>query len=117
MTQRFTSIILSFSSISPGSSVFLSDGLIELVVEDVLEEARCRVTTTGVLASRKGVSVPGARISSVGETKKDLMDIKFGAEMEVDFIAASFVQHADDVVRIQALLDAESSERSYNRED
>ncbi|MGB4524430.1 MAG: pyruvate kinase [Bacillota bacterium] len=97
--------------ISPGSSVFLSDGLIELVVEDVLEEeARCRVTTTGVLASRKGVSVPGARISSVGETKKDLMDIKFGAEMEVDFIAASFVQHADDVVRIRALLDAESSD-------
>ncbi|HHX26388.1 MAG TPA: pyruvate kinase [Firmicutes bacterium] len=97
--------------LSPGSRVFLNDGLIELVVEDVREEeARCRVATRGVLASRKGVSVPGARVSSVGETRKDLRDIKFAAEMEADFIAASFVQHADDVVRIRALLDAEWSD-------
>lgn len=97
--------------IARGSRVFLNDGLIELVVDEVgEEEAKCRVVTRGVLASRKGVSVPGARISSVGETRKDLDDIKFAAEMEVDFIAASFVQHADDVVRIRALLDAEWSD-------
>jgi len=97
--------------ITKGSRVFLNDGLIELVVEEVgEEEAKCRVVTRGILASRKGVSVPGARISSVGETRKDLEDIKFASEMEVDFIAASFVQHADDVVRIRALLDAEWSD-------
>ena len=93
------------------SKVFLNDGLIELVVEEMREgEALSRVATRGILASRKGVSVPGARVSSVGETRKDLEDIKFAAEMEVDIIAASFVQHPDDVVRIRALLDAEWSD-------
>ncbi len=99
--------------LAPGRKVYLNDGLVELVVEEMREregEALCRVVTRGVLASRKGVSVPGARVSSVGESRKDLEDIKFAAEMEVDFIAASFVQHADDVVRIRALLDAEWSD-------
>jgi pyruvate kinase len=97
--------------ISGGSKIYLNDGLIELVVEEVREEeALCHVATSGILTSRKGVSVPGVGVSSVVDTRKNMDDIKFAAKMKTDFIAASFVQHTDDVVRIRALLDAEWSD-------
>lgn len=94
-------------SVAPGSRVLLSDGLIELKVEHVGDgEAVCRVKTSGELSSRKGVSLPGSKVRFPGATRKDVCDIQFAAQQEVDFVAASFVQDDDDVVRIRTLLDA-----------
>jgi pyruvate kinase len=94
-------------SVCPGARILLSDGLIELEVDHVRDgEVVCRVKTSGELASRKGVSLPGARVRFRSATRKDVSDIQFAAAQEVDFIASSFVQCAEDVVRVRALLDA-----------
>jgi len=110
-TRVFVNYPALLESISPGGRVLLSDGLIELEVEHVRDgEAICRVKTSGELASRKGVSLPDARVRFQAATRKDICDIQFAAKQEVDFIAASFVQSAEDVVSVRALLNAVGSD-------
>ena len=57
------------------------------------------------IKSKKGVNVPGVKISLPGITEKDANDIVFGIEQGVDFIAASFVRKASDVMEIRQLLE------------
>lgn len=81
-----------------GSTVYLDDGLLELVVERVgPHEVECRVVTGGVLKSRKGVSLPGVSVDLPAVTEQDKEHIRFGVEQGVDFIAVSFVRRAEHV--------------------
>jgi len=89
-----------------GSTILIDDGLIGLTVESVDgTEIHCRIVNGGPMKSRKGVNVPGVRINLPGITEKDTADIRFGIEQGVDFIAASFVRKASDVLEIRAILD------------
>lgn len=90
----------------PGAPIRIDDGLIGLVVERV--EGRdivCRVTNGGILRDRKGINVPGVTLRIPGVTEKDAADIRFGIEQGVDFIAASFVRKAADVLEVRRLLE------------
>jgi len=92
--------------ISVGSTILIDDGLIGLTVEDIQgTEIKCRIVNSGQIKSKKGVNVPGVAISMPGLTEKDINDIKFGIEIGVDFIAASFVRRASDVLEIRELLE------------
>ncbi|XID95663.1 pyruvate kinase [Paenibacillaceae bacterium WGS1546] len=92
--------------VSVGSTILIDDGLIGLTVEDIQgTEIHCRVVNSGQIKSKKGVNVPGVAISMPGLTEKDVNDIKFGIEVGVDFIAASFVRRASDVLEIRELLE------------
>jgi pyruvate kinase len=89
-----------------GSTILIDDGLIGLLVLDVRgTEIECRIVNGGQLKSKKGVNVPGVKIKLPGITEKDASDIKFGIEQGVDFIAASFVRKASDVMEIRELLE------------
>jgi len=89
-----------------GSTILLDDGLIGLRVTDVRgNDIECLIVNGGTLKSKKGVNVPGVRISLPGITEKDAADIRFGIEQGVDFIAASFVRKASDVLEIRELLE------------
>ena len=89
-----------------GSTILIDDGLIGLTVESIDgTEIHCRIVNGGPMKSRKGVNVPGVRINLPGITEKDTADIRFGIEQGVDFIAASFVRKASDVLEIRAILD------------
>lgn len=89
-----------------GSTILIDDGLIGLTVEDIQgTEIKCRIVNSGPIKSKKGVNVPGVAISMPGLTEKDIGDIKFGIEMGIDFIAASFVRRASDVLEIRELLE------------
>lgn len=89
-----------------GSTILIDDGLIGLsVVEIQGTEIKCRIVNGGTIKSKKGVNVPGVNISLPGITEKDANDIKFGIESGVDFIAASFVRKAGDVLEIRQLLE------------
>lgn len=89
-----------------GSTILIDDGLIGLsVVEIQGTEIKCRIVNGGTIKSKKGVNVPGVKISLPGITEKDANDIKFGIESGVDFIAASFVRKASDVLEIRQLLE------------
>ena len=58
-----------------------------------------------MLGSRKGVNAPGVSISLPGITEKDADDIRFGLDNDIDFIAASFVRKAQDVLEIREILE------------
>ncbi|MFC4596927.1 pyruvate kinase [Cohnella hongkongensis] len=94
------------SDISVGSTILIDDGLIGLTVVDIQgTEIKCQIVNNGQIKSKKGVNVPGVAISMPGLTEKDISDIKFGIEVGVDFIAASFVRRASDVLEIRELLE------------
>ncbi|SEA49328.1 pyruvate kinase [Thalassobacillus cyri] len=91
-----------------GSKILLDDGLIELQVEEVNKEnneIKTTVLNSGLLKTKKGVNVPNVSVNLPGITEKDAKDIEFGIEQDVDFIAASFVRRASDVLEIRELLE------------
>ncbi|SFA90494.1 pyruvate kinase [Cohnella sp. OV330] len=89
-----------------GSTILIDDGLIGLTVTKVEgTEIECQIVNSGPIKSKKGVNVPGVAISMPGITEKDANDIRFGIEQGVDFIAASFVRRASDVLEIRELLE------------
>jgi len=82
-----------------GEVVLLADGLMELIVEDVQPpRVKMRVIHGGELTSHKGINLPTTRISVPSLTPKDLRDLEFALEQEVDYIALSFVRSAEDVM-------------------
>jgi len=92
--------------VAVGSTILIDDGLIGLTVVDIQgTEIKCRIVNGGPIKSKKGVNVPGVKISLPGITEKDASDIRFGIEQGVDFIAASFVRKAADVMEIRELLE------------
>lgn len=95
------------NDVKAGSRILIDDGLIELVVDRVAgTEIECTIINGGRLSSNKGVNVPGVQVSLPGITEKDANDIIFGIEQGVDFIAASFVRKASDVLEIRQLLES-----------
>ncbi|AYB42729.1 pyruvate kinase [Paenibacillus lautus] len=94
-----------------GSTILIDDGLIGLTVVEIQgTEIRCRIVNGGTIKSKKGVNVPGVAISLPGITEKDANDIIFGIEQGIDFIAASFVRKASDVLEIRELLKKHNGE-------
>ncbi|WDL95609.1 pyruvate kinase [Alicyclobacillus sp. ALC3] len=90
----------------PGAPIRIDDGLIGLEVEAVQgHDIVCRVTNGGALKDRKGINVPGVTLRIPGVTEKDQADIRFGIEQGVDFIAASFVRKAADVLEVRRILE------------
>lgn len=92
--------------IGPGARLLIDDGLIELRAVRVEEDGDiiCEVVNGGEISCRKGVNVPGASLSMPYLSKRDREDILFGLETGFDYIAASFVRCADDVLEIKSIL-------------
>ena len=91
-----------------GNHILLDDGLVDLEVTD-LDTANGEIVTlvknSGILKNKKGVNVPGVSTNLPGITDKDAADIIFGIEHDVDYIAASFVRRASDVLAISEILE------------
>ncbi len=97
--------------VHPGASIFLCDGLVQLVVEERAGEAlRCRVARGGEVGSRKGVTLPDVAVRLPALTNKDIEDIKFGASLGIDFVAASFVRRAENLHEVRGALRTAGSE-------
>jgi len=85
-----------------GDRILLDDGLMQLRVTGKSKGALiARVIEGGVLKNRKGVNLPGMKISQRSFTDKDLGDLEFGLKMAVDYVAISFVRTARDVTAIK----------------
>ena len=96
--------------VKEGDSILLDDGLIRLtVLETTSQDIRCRVENSGVIKNNKGVNVPGTRLSMPYMSQRDREDILFGIEQGFDYISASFVRSAADVLEIRHLLDEKHS--------
>ncbi len=92
--------------VSAGQRILIDDGLIELTVDSTTDtEIFCTVINGGTVSNNKGINVPGVKLSMPYLSERDISDIIFGVECDYDFIAASFVRNADDVMQIRALLE------------
>ena len=79
-------------ALRPGDRVLLDDGRIELAIRGVEDgRAEASVVRGGLLGSRKGISVPGRSLPLPALTEKDIEDLKLAVELEVDYLALSFV--------------------------
>ncbi len=91
--------------ISAGTRLLIDDGLIELEAVSVKNDRIiCEVKSGGVVSNSKGVNVPNVSLNMPYMSQKDIDDILFGIEQDVDFIAASFVRTHEDVLEIRNLL-------------
>lgn len=89
-----------------GDTILIDDGLVGLKVQEIKgEEIVCIVENAGIVKNNKGVNVPGVKINLPAITEKDKSDIEFGIKQGIDFIAASFVRKASDVMAIKEILE------------
>ncbi len=98
-----------YKDIKKDQSLFLCNGAIELNVTSVKNKIiSATVVNGGVLSSRKGINVPETNMKKGGMTAKDVKDAKFGIKAGMDYIALSFVQTANDVLRLRKILGKKS---------
>ncbi len=97
--------------IPPGSRVLLDDGRLELrTLSAEGTELRCRVTNGGLLAERKGVNFPDVPLDLPAITPQDRANLITGLEMEVDYVAISFIRRAKDVREARQLIAQQGKE-------
>lgn len=88
-----------------GDRILLDDGLIELKVAEVCgKDVVCNVMSGGDLSDQKSMNIPGVSINVAGLTEADERDIRFAVDNDMDFIAASFIRRAADVLAIRSVL-------------
>ena len=99
------------NDVVPGDRILLDDGLMELMVLGIDgQDVRCRVICGGLLKDRKGINLPGAKVSAPALTEKDREDLHFCILHELDYVALSFVREASDVLELKRILEAHGSE-------
>lgn len=100
------------NDVEVGSIIYIDDGLVQLEVTDIIDgtDVVCKVLNTGILSNHKGVNLPGSKTNLPSLTPKDIDDIKFGIENDIDFIAASFVRKKEDVYDIRKVLEDHGGE-------
>lgn len=88
-----------------GERVLLFDGRIHSVVTSVNEGVvYAEVINNGILIKRKGINVPDTDFGGDVITPKDRTDLLFGSTNDIDYVALSFVQSAEDIVRLRQLM-------------
>lgn len=88
-----------------GGHILIDDGLIDLLIDEINgTEIKCTFLNSGTLKGRRGVNVPNAKLKLAAMTEKDKSDLKFAVENDFDFIAASFIRKAQDVIDMKDYL-------------
>jgi pyruvate kinase len=97
--------------VAVGQVILLADGLVSLrIVKVEGEDILTTVENTGEISNFKRVAVPGVQLGLPFLSEQDVQDLLFGIEQGVDFIAASFVQKAADVLAIRRVLETGGSD-------
>ncbi|MBC6000182.1 pyruvate kinase [Clostridiales Family XIII bacterium BX16] len=100
------------SQVSLGTSILIDDGRVRLRVAGTTEdEVRCIVVNSGKVSNRKGVNIPNQSLDLEYISEADRQDILFGIEMDVDYVAASFVRSGADVKVLRSLLNENGGDR------
>ncbi len=89
------------------SRILLDDGRVEMKVKEIdlaNKDLHCQVVVGGVLSSNKGVNFPDVRLSVKALTDKDKVDLMFGLDQRVDWVALSFVRNPQDILEIKDLI-------------
>ncbi len=96
---------LLWQDVKPGNRILVDDGLMELVVDEIVgEDIICTIRTGGYLSERKGCNIPGVSTQLPAITEQDRDDLIWGAQNGFDLVAASFIRDAAGVKAIKDLL-------------
>lgn len=94
-----------YEEIKVDDRILINDGLVSLKVLEVEDKSIItEVENTGVIGNHKGINVPGVKLNLPALTEKDIEDLKFGVDNEVDIVAASFIRKGSDVLEIRKVL-------------
>jgi pyruvate kinase len=99
------------TDVKPGERIFLDDGKMEVVVEEVLNETEVsvRVQLGGKLLPKKGVNLPDSELSMPSMTEKDREDLAFIIEQRLDWVALSFVRKVEDIRELKQIIRSNNS--------
>lgn len=93
--------------VETGDTLLLDDGKLELQVISVKDtEIINRVEVGGQLKAHKGINLPGRKINIPALTQKDRDDLAFGLSHNIDYVAVSFVQSAEDIVEVRTAIES-----------
>lgn len=96
------------SDIKRGYYIYIDDGNIALEVKRVEKKRlKCQVIIAGLLKENKGINIPGAHLRFPNISEEDKVDIRFGVENKVDYIAQSFVRNRKDILRVRLRISEE----------
>jgi pyruvate kinase len=88
-----------------GDQILIDDGLIRLRILDKNKNSVvCYIESGGILKPRKGMNLPGMKLSTPSITEKDYRDLEFALDYRIDFIALSFVRSAEDITTLKEWL-------------
>ncbi|MCC6939092.1 MAG: pyruvate kinase [Flavobacteriales bacterium] len=92
--------------VKPGELVLLDDGKLrlEVIATDGMRTVTTRVINGGILSANKGVNLPNTKVSLPCLTEKDLADLDFALEHDVDWIGLSFVRSARDIIELKGVI-------------
>ncbi|MEZ4517330.1 MAG: pyruvate kinase [Chloroflexota bacterium] len=95
------------AAVQPGGRLVIGDGEVEFTVAEKRDDTlRCFVTVAGLLEARKGVNAPGTDLPISCLSDKDRYDLDLICELELDYVALSFVRTAEDVLELRDLMDS-----------
>ncbi len=93
------------SDVHVGDRILIDDGLIELLAMEVeAPRVKVRVVHGGMIKPHKGLNLPGVHVSAPSITEKDIDDVHFAVEHDLDYLALSFVRRAQDVEQLRAMI-------------
>ena len=88
--------------VAAGDHILVNDGLIKLKVQRTKgADIFCEVVNGGSLYDRRGINLPGVKVSEPSLTAKDKRDLKFGLEHGIDYVALSFVRDAESILQVK----------------
>ena len=88
-----------------GNLILINDGLIRLRIKSKKENSiACEIENGGILSPRKGMNLPGMKLSTPSLTDKDFEDLNFLKDKPVDYIALSFVRKSEDIIQLKEWL-------------
>ena len=91
-----------YESLSIGSNILMDDGKLQFEVKDIVKDKiKTEVIVGGYIKSNKGVNLPDVVLNTSPLTSKDIEDLKFILNQEIDWIALSFVQKLSDVEEVK----------------
>ena len=100
-----------YKEVEKGTTILINDGLIKIQVQEIKgTDVICKVIDGGELTNTKSINIPGMAINLPSPTQKDIEDITFGVKVGFDYIAASFVRTAQDVLNIRKVLEENGGE-------
>jgi pyruvate kinase len=90
------------NDVKPGDAILVDDGNIELKTISVSgDEVLTEVVHGELLKSRKGINLPNSNVSAPSMTEKDIEDLEFGFQFNIEWVALSFVRKASDIIEIK----------------